>query len=90
MSFLVLALGWLVGPLPRPCMQVLPIFVLVAVVEGRCFVHLGGRDPLDRFFLRGMLALVLAGEGATLVALALTDDHVLLRGLVVNSLGWSK
>lgn len=93
MTFLVLALGWLVGPLPQPfyatVAQVLPVFVLVAVVEGRYFTRLGGRDPLDRFFLRGMLALVLAGEAAALAALALTDDHLLLRGLVVNALGWS-
>ena len=96
LACIVLAVGLAVGALgglPQRfydiAAQVLPIFMLVAIVEGRYFAAPGSRTPGDRVFMRGTLAILLAGEAATLVAVAGAGDHVVLRGLVVNSLGWS-
>ena len=96
LAFIVLAAGFAVGALgglPQRfyeiAAQVLPIFMLVAIVEGRYFAALGSLTPRGRVFMRGTLALILAGEAAALIAVAGAGDHVVLRGLVVNGLGWS-
>src|ERR1700750_175017 len=93
LALIVVVVGLFVGRLPgrfyETAAQVLPIFLLVAIVEGRYFAGLGWRTPGDRVVMRGTLALVLAGEVAALVAVAGGADQVIVPGLVVNSLGWS-
>lgn len=67
--------------------QVLPIFLLAVIVEGRYFRSLKLREPFDRFFLRGLLYMPVLGEAAALVCVAQGYDSGFLRGTVLFALG---
>jgi hypothetical protein len=63
--------------------QVLPVFALLAVVEGQYFAGADEREPFDRFFLKGVLLLPIIAELAALAAPLMHRDHVLVRGVVI-------
>jgi hypothetical protein len=82
-----LGAGKTTGPLPHSLYatvaQVLPVFMVVAVIEGRYFHQLERRPKFERFFLGGFLLLPLAAEIVAIAELAIAHDPLFLRALVL-------
>jgi hypothetical protein len=66
--------------------QVIPLFLLVAVVEGGFFRDRPRTSDFDQRVRRTLLLLVLAGEAIALTVIARGDDTMMLRGAVITAL----
>jgi len=66
--------------------QVIPIFLLVAVVEGRFFVERPARSPFSAFMVQWFLVMPVFAEGAALAAIARGSDSDIVRGAVLTGM----
>jgi hypothetical protein len=66
--------------------QLMPVLMLVAAVNGRYFRERDDAPPFDRFLIRGFWVVGLVGIAAALAVVARGRDSVLLRGAVIYSL----
>jgi hypothetical protein len=67
--------------------QMLPVLLLVAAVEGGYFRERDGEESFNRFVIRAFWFGGLLGIAASLAVVARDSDSVLLRGVVLYSLG---